>query len=643
MFRIPELRFPAGVSEDSFVVSILAYENAAADLQINVKADFYYDGEEYLDREIQLFTSFALEFDTDDKGNQSNARLRIELIDIDGLFIIIALAVAGITKEDAIEKMKPFFDRSIDTGMVGQDKNVQSVFMKKHEGDSSHPDAIGLYLNLKLKKGPEADNFLDDRGDLNNAENFLPDGDDIAFGMPGSIYPKISKDAFERMAEETSEGSGVFNHPIHEDPSNKDSDTIGKIKNITITTQSGNLIIDVHGEYFIDIIPDPDFHLYITLIPIINKGLIDWKMEYDVDLNPFLEIASFILLIILSALLGPAGFIAGGIIAGIVFTGQEFVVEPWLANAVKEKGDSLIDASFFDAIPNRLTIERKRWDPFYITRHQIVAKTDALQITRSGIGFSGKALLDKQPEAVTHVVIRDEERDEFGTIKKLWYRVKDHAKQENDFVSIFPATDRQEFEKVTDPKGETNLFSITISDAENRVKEFRLPALILYKAKKVYIVRSQTDGILAITQKEINELESDLKYVFKEAEKERIKTEKGDELRKEAIAELKDELEKDPTDKQTEDRLNEKLSKLAEEPLKIYIDEKLDADLNQKIEETLRFDLPPQEMSDLQSRKILFLSSFVIIKRKGTPYYRDRKDLSKKDNLMSLPRYKPEK
>ena len=634
---------PVKFSDDSFRVFIIGSEAADSDLQINVRANIYYDGEEYLDREIEIYTTFKLESDTDDEGNQSNTKLRIELVDLGGLFIIIALAIAGITKEEAMEKMRPYFDRSVDTGLVGSDKNVQSVFLKKFRGTDSKPNAIGLYLNLKLKDGPEADSFFGERGDLDNAENFLPENDDIAFGMPGGIYPMISKDAFERMAEESPEGSGVFIHPIHEDPSDKDSDVIGKIKNITISPQSGNLLIDVHGEYKIDYLPDPDFHLYITLKPSVNSdGIIEWDMEYNVDLNPFLEIASLFLLTVLSIIFGPGGMIAGGIIAGLVFGGQELIIEPLLSAAVAEKGESLVDASFFDAIPNRLTIETRRWDPFYFTRHQIVAKTDALQITNSGIGFSGVAVLDKEHEAVDHVVIRDEERDEAGKIINLWYRVKDHDRSGNDFVNIFPGTDREDFVKTDDPKGETNLFSLSIAQAESRISEFRLLSYILYVAKKIYKVRSQVDGILVIAQREINDNKKDLKNEFKKAEKERIRAEQEVVLRELAIEELENELDEDPTDEQIEERLDEKINELADEELKTYVDEMLDEDLKQRHEDTLRFDLKPEEMADLQSRKILYLSKFVVVRREGKPYYRDRKDASTSDNLLSLPGYKPD-
>ncbi|HMQ69130.1 MAG TPA: hypothetical protein PKC58_09100 [Ignavibacteria bacterium] len=634
---------PADESDESFKVFINGRDDGEPDLLIVVRADFYYDGEEYIDREIEIFTNFNLESDIDDEGNQSNTKLRVELVDLGGLFVTIALATAGILKEEAIEKMRPYFDRSIDTGLVGSDKNVQSVFMRKFNGVGTVPDVIGLYLNLRLKSGPEPDSFFGDRGNPDNAENFLPEEDDIAFGMPGGIYSMISKDAFERMAEETGEGSGVFTHPIHEDPSDKDSPVIGKIKNITITPHSGNLVIDVHGDYRIDFLPDPDFHLFITLKPSVNSdGIIEWDMEYRVDLNPFLEIASLFLLTVLSIIFGPGGMLAGGIIAGLVFGGQELIVEPLLSAAVADKGESLLDASFFDAIPNRLTIESRRWDPFYFTRHQIVAKTDILLITQNGIGFSGKALLDKEHEAVNHVVIRDEERDDTGKIINLWYRVKDHEKAGNDFVNIFPGTDREDFVKAVDPKGETNLYSLSIAQAENRIGEFRLPAYILYVASKVYIAHSQVDGILVIAQREINDNKSDLKNEFKKAAKDRIRDEQEDELREIAIEELEDELDEDPTEEQIDERLDEKINELAEEELKSYVNEELDNDLKQRNEETLRFDLPPEEMADLQSRKLMFLSKFAVIRREGKPYYRDRKDRSTADNLMSLPGYKPD-
>lgn len=630
---------PAGTSDAAFESRILIDDPAGADLHVIIVCDVNYDGNTYREQEIELFTTFTLETETDDEGNQKNAKMNISLVDIDGVFITLALAFAGITKEEALELMKPFFDRTIDLGLVGSDQNVQNVFMKKHDREDDHPRAIGLYMNLKLKDGPEPDSFFEERGDLDDAENFLPEDNDIAFGMPGSIYPLISSDAFQKMAEESPEGSGVFRYPIHKDFSDKESDVIGSIKSITITPQSGNLIIDVHGDYQVDILPDPDFHLYITLKPVIIDGMITWEMEYAVDLNPFLEIASFVILIILSALLGPGGFIAGGIIAALVIGGQEFIVEPYLANMIEQQGGAGMDASIFDAIPNRLTVERRRWDPFYITMHQILGRTDGLQITNNGIGFSGKAELDKQPEPVTHVVIRDEQRNEDGEIEAFMYRVKDHARSSNDFMTAYPASDRMDFVKVDDENGETDLYALTPDQIEDRIKDFRLQPLILYIAKKVHVVKSQIDGIMAISQREINDLESDLKNKFRNEENDRIRAEQGDELREEAIEELRDESDEEPTDEQINERLNEKINALSEEPLNEYIENELDSDLRRSVNERLRFDLAPEEMADLQQRNILFLKSFVIIRRQGKPYYRDRADHSKRDNLLSLPHY----
>ena len=78
---------------------------------------------------------------------------------------------------------------------------------------------------------------------------------------------------------------------------------------------------------------------------------------------------------------------------------EEWIVEPLIANGI---GDSAgMDTSFLDSIPNRLTIESRRWDPFYFTDHQIVAATDGMAFRDTGLGFSGQAKLDKW-----HVLLR---------------------------------------------------------------------------------------------------------------------------------------------------------------------------------------------------------------------------------------------
>ena len=64
-------------------------------------------------------------------------------------------------------------------------------------------------------------------------------------------------------------------------------------------------------------------------------------------------------------------------------------------------------------------------------------------------------------------------------------------------------------------------------------------------------------------------------------------------------------------------------------------------DTPDQVNNLLRFDLPPEQMADLQMNRIMFLNGFVVIDRQGKLYYRDKADGNVSDNLMSLPKYKP--
>jgi hypothetical protein len=638
---------PDRVNADSFETEILKDDPTGADLRITMVADInaVESGQGMDAAVIDLFTTFKLTVDVDAAGNQSNAKVNIELLTVQGTIIDLAIALFGITREEIVAKMKPVFDRSIDLGIVGANQNVQAIQMQILDNDSSQK-AVAIYVNLKLKDGPAADSFIAERGDLTQAINFLPAGDDIAFGMPGSLFAKLGNDAFQKMAEETSDGSGVFTYPIHDNPNDKKSDVKGKIFGISMYAGRGGLVIDVSGEYFvdtpiIDIIPDPSFNFYIIIKPVVTAdGLIKWEFDYDLEIGDLYKVLSVFIGVLLGIIFGPGGFIAGGILALAIVGAQELIVEPIALNMIKEEADRMVDASFFDAIPHRLTVETRRWDPMYKTHHEIVAKTDAVQITNDGIGFSGLAILDKEPEPVSNVVIRTEKKNADQEIEALWYRVNDFAAATNDFISNFPGSDRMEFEKV-DNDAETNLFALPIGGCKNRVMQLKLLPLIPYTAKKVQIVNNEVDHILAISNKEISELATSLKNIFLDNKKIQIRNDQIDQITTEAIAELTAENGTAPSQEQIDVRVNDKIEALAQTALNEYIENDLERDLRQPINNTIRFDLPPEKMSDLQLSRLMFLNGFVVINRLGTLYYRDRADGFIPDNLMSLPRYKP--
>ena len=635
------------VHPDSFNTAILLDDPSGADLRITMIADIHAaeTGQGMDGAVIDLFTTFRLTTEVDDAGNQKNAKININLVTIEGDIIDIAIALFNITRELIIEKMKPSFDRSIDLGIVGAGQNVQSIQTQKLPGDTVFDNAIGVYVNLKLRDGAEEDSFLPDRGDLSNALNFLPNEQDIAFGMPGGLFPKLGNDAFQKMAEETSEGSGNYTYPIHENPNDKESDVKGKISGISMYADNGTLVIDVSGEYFIDtplvdIIPDPSFDFYIYIKPEINDGLITWKFDYDLDIGPLYEVLSVFIGVLLGIIFGPGGFIAGGILAAAVIGGQELIAEPIALNMIEDEAGSMVDASFFDALPHRLTVETRRWDPFYDTHHEIVAKTDAVQITHAGIGFSGVAILDKEPEPIYHLVIRNEKAGTDLQIEELWYRVTDFAAAANDFTSNFPASDRLEFVKVTGD-AETNLFALTPDECKDRIAQLKLLPMIPYTAKKVHLVNNQVDHILVVSNKEVSELTSSLKNTFLRNKKDDIRNTRLDEITEEAVQELTEENGTAPTQEQIDERVEEKISALAQPALDDYVEGSLETDLADAINEILRYDLPPELMADLQMSKIMFLNGFVIINRLGKLYYRDRADGIIPDNLMSLPGYTP--
>ena len=642
---------PVNTSSQAFATEILFNDPTGGDLKVTMVANVtgFAPGQV-----VDIYMTFQLLVDTDENGNQSNARLSLTTVDVQGPMIQFILSTGQVTQQDIINIFRQFVDRDVPLSMVGS--SVQKVEMQKLQGADIDTHVIAIYLNLILKNGPADDDIRGDRGDISNGINFLPDGDDIAFGMPSNIYNRLSTDAFERMAEETSEGSGSFTHPIP-NPDDPDGDPLGRIRSITIRpkqsggTFSDELEIVVDGEiiwdwtiFGVDVTPDPDFKLYITITPVITNGIISWDLSYDLDFDPVLKFLANLLIAGLMTLLfvpplGWGSLIVGGIGFALLYGMEEWIVEPLIANGI---GDSAgMDTSFLDSIPNRLTIESRRWDPFYFTDHQIVAATDGMAFRDTGLGFSGQAKLDRVARFVTHIVARTEERNGDGEIIGLRYRVKDHTNSANDFVNHFAGTDRESFTQVTND-AETNLYALDLAEITGRIANGKLIPRILYLAQNVHIKDNQVEEIAAITNREVDEIINRLIDDFEEVKETEIRASDEDVLRDEALEELEEELDDTPTNDQVEERLQEKIDELVAEALDEYALDELDTDLEDAVREQTRFDMAPFEMGDLQLKKILLLYRFDLVIRKGKPYYRDRPDGYIPDNLMELPGFTPD-
>jgi len=326
----------------------------------------------------------------------------------------------------------------------------------------------------------------------------------------------------------------------------------------------------------------------VFLHPGINDGLVTWDAEVDVDVSILATLLGLLLVVGAAVFLGPTA--AVGVFLLLV-AAQVIVDEVATATARDQFDES--DASFVDALPFRMAVVRRRWDPFYATDHQVIALVDAVTIDEQGITFQGVAALGRAPVPVNHVVIRDEERDG-SQVSHLRYRVRDAEQFAGDFVELAPATDRREF-RVADP-AEPTLVSLTTDQIMSRMStdplERRLRELVRYQPHRVHLFEHQIDSMLVISTREIDEQRAGLR-------------------------------EADPD-------LDE---------------DEVAARLPLALDRTARFDLRPDEFADPQRKRALVIEGKEIItmRRDGrtTVYFRDRPDGNRRDNLLTLPRYSP--
>ncbi|KAF0193198.1 MAG: hypothetical protein FD165_301 [Gammaproteobacteria bacterium] len=643
------------VSEEknAFEVEILFDHPSGADVRVHAVFDFTRVSPPlfFPDAEFDLFVRLVFDTHRDDDGALDGATLSVALVDIASPLLPFALT-QGITKEAIMERLTPFIDRDLDLGGVGAFKRLQDLGFRKLPAAGNHPAAFGLYLNLLLQTGPEPDSLLDNRGSVDDAINFLPEGSDVAMATRKHLYGVLSNDAYNRRAELND--LGTYSWPLRKSPSNPKSKKIGTLNDITIAplvlmgpngpVPTNTLRIDISGEYEIDDFFDPDFHILIDLTPITDgNGLLGWNVETGVDIDLLFEILPFLGFYVLLVLFGGAGLMASGIIAGILFTLGEaagLIADAMYSERIQDK----TDAAMPDVVTGRVAIARRRWDPFYTTLHQVAIRPDGAIVNATGIAIWGRAAIDKQVQAVEHIVIRDEQRVPPEAPTHLRYRVYDAASHLPLFSAFAPGTDRRSFEQ-HDPTGEPDLYQLSIDQILERFDEKRLISNIPYVAKRIDLRQNQVDQILCLSQREINEQRNTLLYTFEVVTRPQIEGDEGAQIRAEVIAEfMADGIT--PTEEEIVARVDERIDEILAEREAAYVEAELDAELEAALLPVLRFDLPPEHLAALQKKGILNLKDFEIIGiRKHHPpgapllYYRDHPDAIPADNLLLRPHY----
>jgi hypothetical protein len=645
---------------DEFTVTLLQNSPVGADISLKLYPTIINDLDHPENRKVlsnilsvNLDLKFELASSVGADGLLSDIGLKIELLDINGPLIDAAEGLPPdddgnpvFSKADTLASMKQQVDRTVDFSVAGGGK-IAAIALKKFFADDETPNAIAIYINLILQNGPNSTDLLPDRGNVDDAQNFLPKDSHMAFGFARETYKRLGDDLFQKMAVLKEGTTDEFEYPLLQD-----GEKVGKIKSISVYPErllgtqafTNVLVIDVHGEYAIEDFFDPDFHFLIRLVPIQNNGLLDFDLDFDLRLSALGKFVAFFLGMVITVLLPKLGLtllFATLLIIKII----EKVGEDAAAGVIQSELDK---TSFLDTLPNKLTVEKRRWDPLYFTTHRVEAAVDDLAVNDSGFAFSANDLfIGKKFEPLSDMVIRAPTRDDDGPVNGLLYRAKDlQPFLDTDLTFIFPAVDRMPFVELLSPQGDIESFrvSLTIDQindrlaSENKGAKDKHLEKIQYVPKKAHVIKHQIYEMLAVSLTEITEIEQITRRLLRTE----LRGQNGATFRQQAIEELQQELGRPPTEDEINARVNFKL----DQTVAIAFPSRLKKELDKR----MKFDLEPFEFADLQKMKFLTLGpgklDIITMHRDGrvTVYYRDHEqpfepNVDQRDNLLNLPKY----
>ena len=663
-----DLGVPAySAQEDEFSVTLLRDSPVGADIRVKIYPTIisnldHPDKRRMISNILPVFLDlkFDLSHSPPDADNLlSDIGLKLELLDISGPLIDAAETQTDedgnpiFSKPDTLASLKKQIDRTVPFSAAGSGK-IAAIQSKKFFADDDTPNAIGIYINLVLQNGPHSTDLLSDRGNVDDAQNFLPKTSHMAFGFAPPTYKRLGDDLFQKQAVLKEGTTDEYEYPIIQD-----GETKGKIKGISIypetrivsgpggtntTVFTNVLVIDVNGEFFIENFFDPDFHFLVRLVPIQEDGLLDFDLDFDLHLSALGQIIVFFLEAIITVVvpkLGLSLFFATLLIIKLI----EKIGEDAAAGVIQAQLDR---TSFLDTLPNKLTVEQRRWDPLYFTTHRVEAAVDDLVVNGAGFAFSANDLfIGKKFEPLADMVIRAPTRDNDGAVNGLLYRAKDlQPFLDTDLTFIFPAVDRMPFLGLLDPEGDIESFrvSLTIDQindrlaSENKGAKDKHLEKIQYVPKKAHVIKHQIYKMLAVSLTEIVEIEQITRRLLRTE----LRAQNGATFRQQAIEELQQELGRPPTEDEINARVNFKL----DQAVAIAFPSRLKKELDKR----MKFDLEPFEFADLQKIKFLTLGlgklDIITMHRDGrvTVYYRDHEqpfepNVDQTDNLLNLPRY----
>ena len=621
----------ADTRPDGMDVKILLNDPLMADLKVTVQVDT---------TPASSPTVFPFEFFVQLVLNKVPAS---DGVGLDSMSLGLSLVHAEPSGLLPLDKLKPFVDRTLDLSGLVSGGRIQDIALRKFPADGATPASLHLYVNLKLKAGPELGNFFLSRGDVLLGKNILPPDADLAFATRKDIFGFLAADGKFRKAVRSGTN---YSYPLHF--KNREG-TLLSVGVLPTTAQEGanRLRTKIKAEVQVDNWPDPDVTLLVDIFAGVDAdGVLTWNSSSEAHDSGFF--LTFLLAGVAAALIpligpGPALLVFSGLAIAKQIT--ESLISDYY---IGEKVEKRLDATLLDIAPNRLTIVRRRWDPFFETEHQIGLRPGGSLINENGIALWGKAVLTRSTKPVPDVVIRDTEHFENEAPTALRYRIQDIEAFRELISQHKPATDRSAFTQL-DPINEPLIFQVTVDDAVARIEQDRLLGSHPYLVKFVEPPVNDINRLLVISERESNEQRNRLIDDHAATVTPQINADNEAAVRARVIADFS-ASGVIASQQQIDEGVAAGLAALVEADIQAFIDGALAGELDAALLPLLRLELAPTHFGALQQRGVLSIKDFDLIHLSATNkfYYRDHFDRKlentpakkKADNLPSKPHYR---
>lgn len=622
---------------DPFGVEILFDHPSGADVRVHFLAGI----------EGDLFVRLSPRTKHDDDGFLSGAEAVVEVVDLVSPGLTDTDPTSKFYRPKVLATLKAKVDRTIDLGGVAAFRRVHDLVVRKLPAEGDHAAAYGLYLNLRLRNGPEENAFVPARGNATAGLNFLPADSDQAMATRPGLYSDLAADAWHRFA--VIDESGNVSHPWHKDPYDKGSKKLGSIVGVSVGPglAPNSLRIDIEVEYTIEYFPDPNGHLVLRLTPSEGpQGAFRWHIDADFHASLGWELIGLVAFMGLFAIgggifgLGLGAAISAGVIGGML---GDALTHGLLNYLYAGQAEAEMDAGLPDVVSGSVAVQRRRWDPFYTTIHQVGMRPDGALINEAGLALWGRALVDRKIEVVPHVVIRDKRATGPNPPTHLRYRVSDAPAHGEELKQVAPGTVRGEFDWTAD-QPEPDLVDVSVDTLAARLAQGGLLGDIAYHAKRIDLRQGQVHAILGISDREVRETTSRVLWAFERARRIEIRANEGDAIRAEVAQEFGSAGEM-PTQEEFEKRVSEVIAARAAPLVDEYRKTRLAGDVEVALKPLFRLSMAPEYFAALQKLGVLHLEGLELITMRapghaGFMYYRDHPDGDLRDNLLSRPRYR---